>query len=73
MVEAARPSGRLVMLGGVSPVDPPSPELMMMVLVGGKSRSLAEFGELAREAGLNVRATGRQPSGRFIVECVPYS
>jgi SAM-dependent methyltransferase len=71
--DAARPSGRVVILGGVSPDDPrgASPELLMLVLVGGKSRTLTEFRELARSAGLEVSATGRQPSGRFIVECRP--
>jgi hypothetical protein len=69
--EAARPAGRVIVLGGVSPDEAgrPSPELLMMVLVGGKSRSLSEFRELSRAAGLEVRATGRQPSGRFVVEC----
>ena len=69
--EAARPAGRVVVLGGVSPDEgkPPSPELLMMVLVGGKGRSLNEFREMGREAGLEVAATGRQPSGRFVVEC----
>ena len=62
-----------MVLGGVSPDGggQPDPELLMMVLVGGKGRSLAEFRELAREAGLEVQATGRQPSGRFVVECRP--
>jgi hypothetical protein len=71
--EAARPSGRVVVLGGVSPDEgvTPSPELLMLVLVGGKSRSLAEFRELARGAGLEVRAAGRQPSGRAVIECRP--
>jgi len=71
--EAARPAGRVVVLGGVSPDGDrgPSPELLMLVLVGGKSRSLAEFRELSRTAGLEVIATGRQPSGRFVVECRP--
>jgi 2,7-dihydroxy-5-methyl-1-naphthoate 7-O-methyltransferase len=71
--EAARPKGRVVVLGGVSPDEAggPSPELLMMVLVGGRNRSLKEFRELAREAGLEVRATGRQPSGRYVVECRP--
>jgi hypothetical protein len=69
--DAARPAGRVVVLGGVSGDEgrPPSPELLMLVLVGGKSRSLAEFRELAHAAGLEVSATGRQPSGRFVVEC----
>ena len=71
--EAARPAGRFVLLGGVSPDESgaPSPELLMMVLVGGKGRSLTEFRELARVAGLDVHAAERQPSGRFVVECRP--
>ena len=69
--EAAGPGGRIVILGGVSPDDgkPPSPELLMLVLVGGRNRGLAEFRELARSTGLEVQATGRQRSGRFVVEC----
>jgi hypothetical protein len=71
--EAARPAGRVVLLGGVAPDGDggPSPELLMLVLVGGKQRSLSEFRTLARAAGLEVHATGRQPSGRFVVECRP--
>lgn len=67
--EAARPSGRVVLLNGVTPDESPSPDLLMLVLVGGKDRTLSEFRGLAREAGLQVTACGRQPSGRFIVEC----
>jgi SAM-dependent methyltransferase len=71
--EAARPAGRIVILNGVSPDsgNGPSPALLMMVLVGGRERSLAEFRELARAAGLTVQAAARQPSGRFVVECRP--
>jgi 2,7-dihydroxy-5-methyl-1-naphthoate 7-O-methyltransferase len=71
--EAARPAGRVVVLGGVSPDESggPSPELLMLVLVGGKDRSLPEFRELARASGLEVQGVGRQPSGRFAVECRP--
>jgi len=69
--EAARPSGRVVMLGGVNPGEKASPELLMLVLVSGKDRTLGEFRDLARGAGLEVTATGRQPSGRFVVECRP--
>jgi 2,7-dihydroxy-5-methyl-1-naphthoate 7-O-methyltransferase len=71
--EAASSAGRIVVLGGVSPDEDcgPSPSLLMMVLVGGKDRTLAEFRELARAAGLEVEAAGRQPSGRFVVQCRP--
>jgi hypothetical protein len=71
--EAARPSGRIVALGGVSPDESgsPSPALLMMVLVGGRDRSLSEFRELAWAAGLEVRSAGRQASGRSVVECRP--
>ena len=71
--EAARPAGRVVLVNGVSPDKNgmPSPALLMMVLVGGKDRMLSEFRELARAAGLIVRASGRRASWRFIVECVP--
>ena len=69
--EAARPAGRVVLLGGVALGEVAGPELLMMVLVGGKSRTLAEFRELAREAGLEVTAAGRRPSGRVVVECRP--
>ena len=69
--QAARPGGRVVILGGVSPDDRANPELLMMVLLGSKNRTLAEFRELAHEAGLEVQAAGRLPSGRFAVECRP--
>jgi hypothetical protein len=67
--EAMRPDSRLVVIGGVSAGDRPSPELLMLVLVGGRSRTVPEFASMAREAGLEVRAAGRQPSGKFILEC----
>ncbi len=70
--EAARLGGRLVILGGVSPDDSVSSFLTPeMVLLGGKDRTLAEFRELAHQAGLTVRVAGRLPSGRFAVECHP--
>jgi hypothetical protein len=67
--EAARPAGRVVVFTGAA--EEPSPSLLMMVLVGGKDRSYEEFRVLARQAGLEVRATARQPSGRPFVECFP--
>jgi len=71
LADAARPSGRVVVLGGVAPGQSASPELLMMVLVGGRQRTLGEFRELAGEAGLKVQASARQTSGRFVVECCP--
>lgn len=67
--ETARPSGRIVILGGVSPDDAPACLSIETVLLGGKTNTLAEFRELAREAGLEMGTAGRLPSGRFIVEC----
>lgn len=69
--EAARPSGRVVVLTNNGPGEDASPELLMLVLLGGRDRTLAELGELARLAGLAVTAVGRQASGRVIVECRP--
>ena len=71
--EAARPAGRVVILGGVSAGEhgEASPELLMMVLLGGKDRTVREFGELARQAGLEISTAGPLPSGRFAVECRP--
>src|SRR5262249_27600789 len=71
--EAARPEGRVVLLNGVSPDGPSgaSPELLMMVLVGGKARTMTEFRELAGRAGLKITAAECQPSGRYTVECRP--
>jgi hypothetical protein len=43
----------------------------MMVLIGGKMRTLGEFRDLARIAGLEIFASGQLTSGRFLVECRP--
>jgi SAM-dependent methyltransferase len=69
--EAARPAGRVVLLSGVVPGEVAGPSLLMMVLVGGKDRTLSEFEKLAHDAGLQVVAAGSLPSGRFSVECRP--
>jgi 2,7-dihydroxy-5-methyl-1-naphthoate 7-O-methyltransferase len=71
---AARPRGRVVLVNGVAPDEEgESPELLMLVLVGGRSRTLRQFRTLARSAGLWVTAAGRTRSGRFVVECRPLS
>jgi len=48
--EAALPRGRIVIVNAVSADEdgPASPALLMMVLVGGKNRTLAEFRSLSR-------------------------
>jgi 2,7-dihydroxy-5-methyl-1-naphthoate 7-O-methyltransferase len=69
--EAARPSGRVVVMGGVSPDDAQRCLEIDMVVVGGKDNSLTEFRELARRAGLKVVVAGPQASGSFVVECHP--
>jgi hypothetical protein len=68
--EAARPHGRVVILGGVTQTPTADPDLLMLVLVGGKGRTVDELRALAGQAGLDVR-TGRNPQGRFLVECRP--
>jgi SAM-dependent methyltransferase len=67
--EAARPDGRVMVIGGVTDADRADPELLMMVLVGGKNRTLAEFRALAAAAGLEVVAAVRNAAGRYMVEC----
>jgi SAM-dependent methyltransferase len=69
--EAAKPGGRVVVFTGAGEDDEAGPELLMLVLVGGKGRNLKEFRALALDAGLVVSAVGRQKSGKAIVECRP--
>jgi 2,7-dihydroxy-5-methyl-1-naphthoate 7-O-methyltransferase len=69
--EAARPDGRVLVMGGVSEDDQPRRLVIEMVLVGGKSSTLAGFRALAGAAGLEVSAVERQPSGGLVVECRP--
>lgn len=69
--EAARPNGRVVVLGGVVTDETPRALTIEMVLVGGKHRTIAEFRKLAQEAGLEVLASERQGSGYFVSECRP--
>lgn len=69
--EAARPNGRVMVMSGVSQDEPADPALLMMVLVGGKERTLAEFRSLAATAGLEVVSAAPNAAGRFMVECRP--
>jgi SAM-dependent methyltransferase len=69
--EAARPAGRVVVLKSVVPDDARRGLTIEMVLLGGKHRTVTEFTELARSAGLEVIGAGPQTSGYFVVECRP--
>jgi 2,7-dihydroxy-5-methyl-1-naphthoate 7-O-methyltransferase len=70
--EAARPGGKVVILGGVSP-DEATPVLAIdMLVAGGKTSTLTQFTELAGRAGLKVLAAGAQPAG-YAVECTPHT
>jgi hypothetical protein len=69
--EAARPAGRIAVLGGVSADEEPRSLGIDMLVAGGKTSTLTQFTELARRAGLDVAAAGPQSSGRYVVECQP--
>jgi hypothetical protein len=68
---SAAPLGRVVVLGGVAPDDAPRSLGIDMLIAGGKTSTITQFTELARRAGLEIRAAATQASGRFIVECHP--
>ncbi len=67
--QAAQPGGRIAVLGGVAADEAPRSLGIDMLVAGGKTSTLTEFTELARQAGLQVTAAGSQPSGRYVVEC----
>jgi 2,7-dihydroxy-5-methyl-1-naphthoate 7-O-methyltransferase len=68
--EAARPSGTVVVLGGVVPDGTPRPLMIEMLLLGGRSNTVSEFRGLAGAAGLDVVAAEHR-SSFFVVECRP--
>ena len=72
--EAARqaaPPGAIAILGGVSADEAPRSLGIDMLVAGGKTSTLTQFTELARQAGAEVVAARPQASGRFVVECRP--
>jgi 2,7-dihydroxy-5-methyl-1-naphthoate 7-O-methyltransferase len=69
--EAARPDGRIAVLGGVAADDTPRSLGIDMLSTGGTTSTLTQFTELARRAGLDILAAGPQSSGRYVVECRP--
>ncbi|MEU4657820.1 methyltransferase [Streptomyces sp. NPDC023723] len=46
-------------------------DLRMLVTLGGRERSLADFTALTAAAGLRAVTVGRTPSGRQLIECSP--
>ncbi len=69
--DAARPSGKIVVLKSVDPDGTPMDITIETVLLGGRHRTLSEFKQLAHDAGMQVIAANRQPSEYFVVECQP--
>jgi hypothetical protein len=68
--EAARPRGAVLIRGGVSSDDAPRQLAIDMVVTGGRTSTITEFKDLARQSGLEVIAAAGQRSG-FVVECRP--
>jgi hypothetical protein len=70
--EAARTSkAAIAILGGVAADETPRSLGIDMLVAGGKTSTLSQFTELARQAGLDVIAARTQSSGRYVVECRP--
>jgi hypothetical protein len=65
---ALGPRSRVVVSGGVAADDAPRRLTIEMVLLGGRTDSLAEFRARAARAGLAVVRSGEQADGRFYVE-----
>ena len=63
--------GAIAILGGVSADETPRSLGIDMLVAGGKTSTLTQFTELARQAGLEVVAARTQSSGRYVVECRP--
>ncbi len=69
--QAARASGRVIVLKSVGPNDARPDLAIEMVLCGGNHRTITQFTRLALQAGLEVVASSLQPSGYYVVECKP--
>ena len=71
--QAAQPAAAIAILGGVSADAAPRSLGIDMLVAGGKTSTLTQFSELARQAGLDVITARTQSSGRFVVECRPHA
>ncbi len=73
--EAAGPSGRVLIREGVldrigAQHFVTQQDLFMLLLLGGRERTLDEFDELTRAAGLILKSTRHLSSGQMLLECV---
>ena len=68
---AAQAKGTIAVLGGVAPDDAPRSLGIDMLVAGGKTSTITQFTELAKQAGLGITAARTQSSGRYVVECRP--
>ena len=68
---AAEATGTIAVLGGVAPDAAPRSLGIDMLVAGGKTSTITQFTELARQAGLGITAARTQSSGRYVVECRP--
>ena len=64
-----QPMPAIAILGGVSADETPRSLGIDMLVAGGRTSTLTQFTELARQAGLEVVVARTQASGRFVVEC----
>src|SRR5690348_6837317 len=61
----------IAILGGGAADETPRSLGIDMLVAGGKTSTLSQFTELARQVGLDVIAARTQSSGRYVVECRP--
>jgi 2,7-dihydroxy-5-methyl-1-naphthoate 7-O-methyltransferase len=69
--QAARPHGRVVVIGGVSASERPAEVTAELLMMGGSKNTMSEFRALARAAGLEVAMAAKQPPAKLIIECRP--
>ncbi len=72
--EAAGETGRVLIVDGLLAEDESRAQvtqmdLRMLVLVGGRERTLEDFRALGRQAGLEIASTRQLPMGQVLLEC----
>ncbi|QGK69012.1 methyltransferase [Allosaccharopolyspora coralli] len=71
--EAAGSTGRVIVIESHTPEAGSFTEmnLRMLVLLGGRERTVDEYTELARRAGLRVAGVHTTPVDQLVLDCVP--